>query len=81
MAGVDIEERRGVKENGSRLDHLFKNVPSKAQRSMYAPVVDHIRAIGHHHLDPDTLGRLSAVRIDPESVKTNIETWEGLKPF
>ena len=40
---------------------------------MYAPVVDHIRAIGHHHLDPDTLGRLSAVGIDPESVKKNIE--------
>ncbi|BBO74562.1 hypothetical protein DSCW_19790 [Desulfosarcina widdelii] len=81
LAGVDIEERRGVKENGSRLDHLFKKAPSKFQRSMYAPVVDQIRAIGHHHLDPDTLGRLSAVGIDPESVKKNIGVWEGLKPF
>ena len=81
IAGVDIEERRGVKENDSRIDHLFKKAPSKAQRSLYAPVVGHIRLLGHHHLDQDTLGRLSAVGIDPESVKKNIETWEGLKPF
>ena len=81
IAGVDIEERRGVKENDSRIDHLFKKAPSKAQRSLYAPVVGHIRLLGHHHLDQDTLGRLSAVGIDPESVKNNIETWEGLKPF
>jgi hypothetical protein len=81
LAGVDIEERRGVKENHSRIDHLFKKAPSKAQRSLYAPVVGHIRAIDHHHLDRDTLGWLSAVRIDPESVKKNIKAWEGLKSF
>jgi hypothetical protein len=81
IAGVDIEERRGVKENHSRIDHLFKKAPSKAQRSLYAPVVSHIRTIGHHHLDQDTLGSLSAVGIDPGNVKKNIEAWEGLKAF
>jgi hypothetical protein len=81
IAGVDIEERRGINENDSRLDHLFKKAPSKAQRSLYAPVVGQTRLLGHHHLDQDTLGRLSAVGIDLESVKNNIETWEGLKPF
>lgn len=81
IAGVDIEERRGVKENDSRIDHLFKKAPSKAQRSLYAPVVGLIRLLGHHHLDQDTLGRLSAVGIDPGSMKKNMETWEGLKAF
>ncbi|WP_319409260.1 hypothetical protein [uncultured Desulfosarcina sp.] len=81
IAGVDIEERRGVKENDSRIDHLFKKAPSKAQRSLYAPVVSHIRLLDHHHLDQDTLGSLSAVGIDPGNVKKNIEAWEGLKAF
>ena len=79
IAGVDIEERRAITGKDSRLDHLFKKAPSKVQRLLYAPVVDHIRVLGHHHLDQNSLGRLSAIGIDPEGVKRNIETWEGLK--
>ena len=81
IAGVDIEERRGVNKKDSRLDHLFKKAPSKFQKSLYAPAVSRIRLLGHHHLDQDTLDRLGTVGIDLESVKKNIETWEGLKPF
>lgn len=81
IAGVDIGERRGIKENDSRLDHLFMKAPLKSQRSLYAPVVGHIRPLGLHHWDQHTLGRLRVVGMDLESVKKNIETWEGLKPF
>ncbi len=32
IAGIDLEERRGIKVKESRLDHLFKKTPSKKQK-------------------------------------------------
>ncbi len=80
IAGIDLEENRATKDKESRLAHLFKKEPSKAQFALYESAVREIKALSYHPLDQDTLDRLGAVGIDLESVKGNVETWENTKP-
>ena len=79
IAGIDLDERRGVKEKDRRLDHLFKNYPSKKQVSLYQSDVCKIRSLSFGQLDQLTLGKLSAVGIDLERLEGNMKLWERLK--
>ena len=78
IAGIDLEERRAIKEKESRLDHLFKKAPSKRQKSLYESDVCKIKSLSYIQLDQNTLDRLSAVGIDLERLKENMELWERL---
>jgi hypothetical protein len=78
VAGIDLEERRGIKVKTSQLDHLFKKAPSKLQQSIYASDVHKIESLSYSQLDQRTIDRLSAVGIDLKRLKENVELWERL---
>jgi|GEM_PF-4099280 len=75
IAGIDLEERRGIKDNQSRLDRLFKKGASKDQVILYEAALDQIRTLSNIHLDNGTLRKLAAVGIDLERLESNIATW------
>jgi hypothetical protein len=76
IAGIDLEERRGIKQNQSRLQRLFKKgIYSKDRIALYGSDVDNIRTLSSTQLDDGTLGRLQAVGIDLERLKENITSW------
>ena len=79
ISGIDLEEQRAIKEQQSRLDHLFKKSPSKRQISLYESEDCKIRSFSDRQLDQHTLNGLEAVGIDLERLKENMETWERLK--
>ncbi len=78
IAGIDLEEKRAIKDKGSRLVHLFKKAPSKIQTSLYALDVCKIKAMSNRHLDQRSLDRLDAAGIDLERLKKNMELWKRL---
>jgi hypothetical protein len=78
IAGVDLEERRAIKEKERRLDHLFKKAPSKKQIGLYESDSCKIKSLSYSELDQNTLDRLSAVGIDLKRLKENMELWEKL---
>jgi hypothetical protein len=78
IVGVDLDERRGLKEKERRLDYLFKKTASKKQVSLYHSDVCKIKSLAYSHLDQHTLERLSVVGINLERLKGNIELWETL---
>jgi hypothetical protein len=78
IAGIDLDERRGIKEKERRLDHLFKKAASKKQLSLYHSDVCKIKSLSYSQLDQHTLERLSDVGINLERLKGNMEEWEIL---
>ncbi|MGB6012106.1 MAG: hypothetical protein WBI57_12650, partial [Desulfobacterales bacterium] len=79
IAGVDLEERRAIKEKESRLDHLFKRAPSKRQKSLYESDIRKIKSLSYSQLKQHSLDRLSAVGIDLKRLKEKMELWEKIK--
>ena len=79
IAGVDLEERRAIKEKESRLDHLFKKAPSKRQKSLYESDIRKIKSLSYSQLNQHSLDRLSAVGIDLKRLKEKMELWEKIK--
>lgn len=75
IAGIDLEERRGNKDDQSRLDRLFKKGASKAQAVLYGNAVGQIRMLSYRQLANDTLEKLAAVGIDLDRLKENITSW------
>jgi hypothetical protein len=78
IAGIDLDEKRAIKEKERRLDHLFKTTASKMQISLYQSDVCKIRSISYSQLDQQTLERLNAVGINLERLKENMKLWERL---
>ena len=78
IAGVDLEERRAIKEKERRLDHLFKKAPSKKQIGLYESDIYKIKSLSYSQLNQHSLDRLSAVGIDLKRLKENMELWEKL---
>jgi hypothetical protein len=78
IAGIDLDERRGIKEKERRLDYLFKKAASKKQASLYHSDVCKIKSLAYSQFDHHTLDRLSAVGIDLKRLKWNTELWERL---
>ena len=78
IAGIDLEERRAIKEKESRLDHLFKRAPSKRQKSLYESDIRKIKSLSYSQLKQHSLDRLSAVGIDLKRLKENLELWKKL---
>ena len=79
VAGIDLEEKRGIKVNESRLDHLFKKVASRKQHRLYQSDVCKIKTLSNSQLDQGTLDKLSDVGIDLKRIKENMELWNRLK--
>ena len=78
IAGIDLEEKRGINVKESRLDNLFKKGASKKQNRLYQPHVCNIKQLSYSQLDQHTLCSLSAVGIDSKRLKENMELWESL---
>ena len=79
IAGVDLEERRGIIEKERRLDHLFKEKKApKNKKIIYNSDVCKIKSLSYSQLDQHTLDRLSAVGIDLKRLKENMALWEKL---
>jgi len=78
IAGIDLDEKRAIKEKERRLDHLFKKTASKKQVSLYQSGVCKIKSLAFSQLDKYTLERLSAVGINLERLKGNMNLWESL---
>jgi hypothetical protein len=78
IAGIDLEERRGIVEKERRLDHLFKKAPSKIQVCLYESVICKIKSLSYSQLEQHTLKSLSAVGVDLKGLKENMELWERL---
>jgi DNA polymerase III subunit gamma/tau len=79
IAGVDLEDRRGIKEKESRLAHLFKEKTLyKKHISLYGSDICKIKSLSYSQLDQNTLDSLNAVKIDLERLKENIELWDKL---
>ncbi|MBL6996558.1 hypothetical protein [Desulfobacula sp.] len=79
IAGIDLEERRANIEKKQRLDHLFKQGPSKKQIKLYKSDICKIKSLSYSQLNQNTLDRLNAVGIDLKGLKENMELWEKLK--
>ena len=78
IAGIDLEETRGIKDKKRRLDHFFKREASKKQVALYESDVCKIKSLSYSRLDQCTLERLGAVGIDLGRLKANAELWERL---
>ena len=79
VAGIDLEEKRGIKVNELRLDHLFKKVASRKQHRLYQSDVCKIKTLFYDQLDHQALERLDSVGMDLERLKENMHLWERLK--
>ena len=79
IAGIDLEEKRSINRKESRLDNLFKKGASKKQIYLYHSDVCNIKSLSYGQLGKLTIERLSAVGIDLERIKENMELWERLK--
>jgi hypothetical protein len=77
IAGIDLEEKRAIKEKRHRLDNLFKKAPSKRQTELYGPDICNIKSISYGQLDQPALDKLRAVGIDLLRLKENMELWES----
>jgi hypothetical protein len=79
IAGIDLEERRGIRAKRRRLDHLFKKKnASKDQERIYKSDINRINSLSYSQLDQHTLESLCAVGIDLERLKGNMELWNKL---
>jgi len=79
IAGIDLEETRGIKDKKRRLDHLFNRGPSKKQVAVYESDVCKIKSLSYDQLDQYTLDSMKAVGIDFGRLKANAELWEKLR--
>ena len=79
IAGIDLEEKRGIKVKESQLAHLFKKGPSKEQNDLYESDIFKIRSLSYCELDQQTLGKLKTVGINLVRLKENMNLWERLK--
>ena len=79
VSGIDLEEKRGIKVNESRLDHLFKKVASRKQHGLYQSDVCKIKTLSDSQLDQQALERLNTVGMDLERLKENMEFMGGIK--
>lgn len=79
VAGIDLEEKRGIKVKESRLDNLFKKGASKRQLRIYETYIHKIKPLSYGEIDQHTSDRLSAVGIDLKRLKENMELWDRLK--
>ena len=74
IAGIDLEDRRGNGKKKRRLDLLFSK-PYKKHISLYQSDVCKIKSLSYSQLDQPTSDRLSAVGIDLERLKWNMNLW------
>jgi len=79
IAGIDLEEKRGIKDKKRRLDHFFKRKASKKQVALYESDVCKIKSLSYDQLDQYTLDSMKAVGIDLGRLKANAELWEKLR--
>ena len=79
VAGIDLEEKRGIKVNESRLDHLFKKVASSKQHGLYQSDVCKIKTLSYGQLNQQAIERLNTAGIDMERLQENMDLWERLK--
>jgi hypothetical protein len=82
IAGIDLEEEitdnvkiRRLKEKNQRLKLLFSKGPFPKHYALYQSDVCKIKSLSHSQLEQHTLDRLSAVGIDLERLKWNMELW------
>jgi hypothetical protein len=79
VAGIDLEEKRGIKVKESQLDHLFKTVASRKQHALYQSDVCKIKTLFYDQLDQQVLERLDSMGIDLKRLQENIHLWGRLK--
>jgi hypothetical protein len=82
IAGIDLEEEitdnvkvRRSKEKNRRLNLLFSKGPFPKHISLYQSDVCKIKSLSYSQLDQPTSDRLSAVGIDLERLKKNMDLW------
>ena len=78
IAGIDLEERRAIKQKASRLNHLFKKGPSKLQKDLYEDPVFKIRHFSNCQLNKGILDILNNIGVDIGRLKNNINLWNNL---
>jgi hypothetical protein len=74
IAGIDLEDRRGNGKKKRRLNLLFSK-PYKKHIPLYRSYISKIKLLSYSQLDQHTSDRLSAVGIDLERLKWNMELW------
>jgi hypothetical protein len=74
IAGIDLEDRRGNGKKKRRLDLLFSK-PYKKHIALYRSDISKIKLLSYSQLDQHTLDGLSAVGIDLERLKENMDLW------
>jgi hypothetical protein len=79
VAGIDLEEKRGIKVKESQLAYLFKKGPSKEQNVLYESDIYKVSSLSYCELDQQTLGKLKTVGINLVRLKENMNLWERLK--
>ena len=79
VAGIDLDEKRGIKVKESQLDHLFKTVASREQHGLYQSDVCKIKTLSDSQLYKLAIERLNTAGIALERLKENMELWERLK--
>ena len=77
IAGIDLEERRDIKEKNQPLDLLFSKLYPK-HIGLYGSYISKIKLLSYDQLDQRTLDRMKAVGIDLGRLKANAELWERL---
>jgi len=78
IAGIDLEEKRAIKEKKHQLNHLFKKKPSKRQVNLYQSNVSKIKPLSYGQLNQHTIDSLQAVGIDLKRLKVNMARWSRL---
>jgi len=78
IAGIDLDETRGIKPQTRPLDHLFKKGPSRKQLSLYESSVGKIELLKFNQLNDKIRTDLDAVAIDLNRLKDNIKIWETI---
>lgn len=77
IAGIDLEEKRDIKEKNQPLDLLFSKLYPK-HIGLYGSYISKIKLLSYDQLDQRTLDRMKAVGIDLGRLKANAELWERL---
>jgi hypothetical protein len=74
IAGIDLEDRRGNGKKKRRL-HLLFSKPYEKHIPLYRSDISKIKLLSYSQLDQLTSDRLSAVGIDLERLKENMDLW------
>jgi len=78
IAGIDLEDRRIIKEKNSKLSHLFNKLYSR-HITLYQSEVSKINPLSYGQLNQYAIDSLQAVGSDLERLKENMELWKKLK--